>query len=127
MYRLIDPEQYQGKHVLVVGGGDAALEAAVAISEQPGATVTLSYRGNAFNRVKPKNRERMEKATTLGQLRLLLESNVKQILDSAVALERDGRLYQLNNDAVIVNAGGVLPSDFLRRVGISVEAKFGTA
>jgi thioredoxin reductase (NADPH) len=56
VYRLVDPEQYRGKRVLVVGGGDAALEAAVSISNEPGTTVTLSYRSNAFSRVKPKNR-----------------------------------------------------------------------
>ena len=126
MYRLIDPEQYQGKHVLVVGGGDAALEAAVAISEQPGATVTLSYRGNAFNRVKPKNRERMEKATTLGQLRLLLESNVKQILPATVQIDQKGTGIELPNDAVIVCAGGILPTPLLKEIGIHIETRHGT-
>ena len=126
MYRLIDPEQYQGKHVLVVGGGDAALEAAVAISEQPGATVTLSYRGNAFNRVKPKNRERMEKATTLGQLRLLLESNVKQILPATVQIDQKGTRIELPNDAVIVCAGGILPTPLLKEIGIHIETRHGT-
>jgi thioredoxin reductase len=62
VYRLIDPEQYAGQHVLVVGGGDSALEAAVSIAEQPDARVTLSYRGDAFSRAKQKNRERVEAA-----------------------------------------------------------------
>lgn len=126
MYRLVDPEQYRGKHVLVVGGGDAALEAAVAISEQPGATVTLSYRGNAFNRVKPKNRERMEMARASGQLQLLLESNVKQILLSTVQLEQKGTEIVLPNDAVIVCAGGILPTPLLKEIGIHVETRHGT-
>jgi len=126
MYRLIDPEQYRGKHVLVVGGGDAALEAAVAISEQPGAKVTLSYRGNAFNRVKPKNRERMEKASTSGLLRLLLESNVKQILPATVQIDQKGTGIELPNDAVIVCAGGILPTPLLKEIGIHVETRHGT-
>jgi thioredoxin reductase (NADPH) len=126
MYRLIDPEQYRGKHVLVVGGGDAALEAAVAISEQPGAKVALSYRGNAFNRVKPKNRERMEKASASGQLRLLLESNVKQILPATVQIDQKGTGIELPNDAVIVCAGGILPTPLLKEIGIHVETRHGT-
>lgn len=126
MYRLIDPEQYRGKHVLVVGGGDAALEAAVAISEQPGATVALSYRGNAFNRVKQKNRELMEKASSSGQLRLLLESTVKQILPATVLLDQKGTAIELPNDAVIVCAGGILPTPLLKEIGIQIETRHGT-
>jgi thioredoxin reductase (NADPH) len=125
-YRLIDPEQYRGKHVLVVGGGDAALETAVAISEQPGAIVTLSYRGNAFNRVKPKNRDRLEKAGASGQLRLLLESNVKQILPSTVLIDQKSGKIELPNDAVIVCAGGILPTPLLKEIGIHVETRHGT-
>jgi thioredoxin reductase (NADPH) len=125
-YRLIDPEQYRGKHVLVVGGGDAALEAAVAISQQPGAIVTLSYRGNAFSRVKPKNREGLEKACAAGQLRLLLESNVKRILPAAVQLDQKGAAIELPNDAVIACTGGILPTPLLKEIGIHVETRHGT-
>ena len=125
-YRLIDPEQYRGKQVLVVGGGDAALEAAVAISQQPGAIVTLSYRGNAFSRVKPKNRERLEKACAAGQLRLLLESNVKRILPAAVQLDQKGTAIELPNDAVIACTGGILPTPLLKEIGIHVETRHGT-
>ena len=64
VYRLVDPEQYRGKHVLVVGGGDSAIEAAIAVAAEPGAHATLSYRGNAFGRVKPQNRERLNAAET---------------------------------------------------------------
>jgi thioredoxin reductase/Pyruvate/2-oxoacid:ferredoxin oxidoreductase delta subunit len=126
VYRLVDPEQYRGKHVLVVGGGDAALEAAVAISEEPGAIVTLSYRGNAFNRVKPKNRELVEYANGSGKLRLLLESTVKQILPATVQLDQKGTGIDLSNDAVIVCAGGILPTPLLKEIGIQIETRHGT-
>jgi thioredoxin reductase (NADPH) len=127
VYRLIDPEQYAGQNVLVVGGGDSALEAAASVAENGGRSVVLSYRGEAFQRAKPANRQRIAAAEQSGILRVLLKSNVQQILPEAVAVERDGRVFALKNDAVIVNAGGVLPSDFLRQIGITVEAKFGTA
>ena len=57
VYRVIDPAQHRNQHVLVVGGGDSALEAATTIAEEPGTTVTLSYRSDAFSRAKPKNRK----------------------------------------------------------------------
>ena len=126
VYRLIDPEQYAGQHVLVVGGGDSALEAAASVAECGGGVV-LSYRGEAFARAKQANRARVSAAERDGKLRVMLGSNVQQILVETVALERQGRVFAVKNDAVIVSAGGVLPTDFLRRVGIDVEAKFGTA
>jgi thioredoxin reductase/NAD-dependent dihydropyrimidine dehydrogenase PreA subunit len=127
VYRLIDPEQYREKHVLVVGGGDAALEAAVSIANEPGATVTLSYRSNAFSRVKPKNRELMEKASGSGRLRLLLESTVKQILPATVQLDQKGTAIELSNDAVIVCAGGILPTPLLKEIGIQIETRHGNS
>jgi thioredoxin reductase (NADPH) len=127
VYRLIDPEQYRGQHVLVIGGGDSALEAALALSEQPGTSVALSYRGDAFNRVKEKNRLRLQEAGAAGRLKVLLKSNVIGIAANKVALEYAGRAVELRNDAVIVNAGGVLPTELLKKVGIAFETKFGTA
>jgi thioredoxin reductase (NADPH) len=126
VYRLIDPEQYAGQNVLVVGGGDSALEAAASVAEYGGGVV-LSYRGEAFARAKQANRQRVSAAERDGKLKVMLSSNVQQILAEAVAIEREGRVFAVKNDAVIVSAGGVLPTDFLRRVGIKVEAKFGTA
>lgn len=127
VYRLIDPEQYRGKHVLVVGGGDSALEAAAALAEQPGTTVALSYRSDAFGRAKPKNRQRVEAAGTAGRLNVLLKSDVQRITPDAVELVRDGERLTLPNDAVIVCAGGILPTEFLKSAGITVETKHGTA
>jgi thioredoxin reductase (NADPH) len=127
VYRLIDPEQYAGQHVLVVGGGDSALEAAASVAESGGTSVVLSYRGESFDRAKQRNRDRVDSAAHGGRLQVMLNSNVQQIGADSVAIEQTGRVVKVRNDAVIVNAGGVLPSDFLRRVGIYVETKYGTA
>ncbi len=127
VYKLIDPEQYKGMRVLIVGGGDSALESAISISEQPGATVTLSYRSAAFSRAKKKNRERLDAAQQSGRVSVLMESNVKSISANSVELEQQGQTIRIENDAVIVNAGGILPTGFLREIGIEVETKYGTA
>ena len=127
VYRLIDPDQYAGQHVLVVGGGDSALEAAASISESQGASVVLSYRGESFDRAKQRNRERVSNAARSGRMQVMLNSVVRQIGPESVAIEQVGQLLDVPNDTVIVNAGGVLPSDFLRRIGIYVETKYGTA
>jgi thioredoxin reductase/ferredoxin len=126
VYRLIDPEQYAGQRVLVVGGGDSALEAAASLAEA-GATVTLSYRGDAFQRAKTRNRERVKAAVDGGRLEVLLKSEVKAIARERVAVVQDGRGIHVPNDAVIINAGGILPTEFLKSVGIEVETKWGTA
>jgi thioredoxin reductase/ferredoxin len=125
-YRLVDPAQYAGLHVLVVGGGDSALECAVTIAEQPDTTVTLSHRSEAFSRAKRKNRERIEAAKAAGRVRVLLESNIRRIEPDAVEIATRSETLRLRNDAVIVNAGGVLPTDFLKSIGIQIETKFGT-
>jgi len=127
VYRLIDPEQYRDQRVLVVGGGDSALEAAHSIAEQPGTTVTLSYRSAAFSRAKAKNREKVESLAAVGRLQVLLNSNVKEIQPDSVLIEAEGKSIALGNDAVIVSAGGILPTGFLKEVGITVETKFGKA
>jgi thioredoxin reductase len=126
VYRLIDSEQYAGLDVLVVGGGDSALEAAASVAESGAKRVTLAHRGDGFNRAKPANRERIEARQREGRLQVLLQTDVREISASAVALTSAGRETQLTNDAVIVSAGGLLPTEFLRRVGIEVETKYGT-
>jgi thioredoxin reductase len=126
VYRLIDPEQYSGKKVLVVGGGDSAIEAAVATSEQPGTKVVLSYRSNAFGRVKQKNRERLDAAEKSGRLTVLLSSTVSRIEKGHVHLDHEGKAVCHENDGVIVCAGGVLPTGMLKEMGIKIETKYGT-
>lgn len=127
VYRLIDAEQYRGQHVLVVGGGDSALEAATSIAEQPGTTVTLSYRSGSFNRAKEKNRQKVDAAVAAGRMQVMFNSGVKHIHQTTVDIEQEGRLHSLPNDAVIVSAGGILPTPFLKQIGIEVETKYGTA
>lgn len=125
VYRLIDAEQYRGQHVLVVGGGDSALEAAISLSEEPGTTVALSYRSEAFGRVKQKNLENLGAAEAQGTLRVLLKSNVKEIGTDTVTLEQEGQSIELPNQAIIVCAGGILPTPFLKEIGIMVETHHG--
>jgi len=126
VYRVIDPAQYRNQHVLVVGGGDSALEAATSIAAEVGTTVTLSYRSAAFSRAKPKNRQLVEDMQAKGRLRVLFSSNVKSILDGAVEIAVGDKSGSIANDAVIVSAGGILPSAFLRTIGINVETKWGS-
>ena len=126
VYRLIDPEQYRGQHILVVGGGDSAIEAAIALSDQPDTKVTLSYRSEAFGRVKAKNRDRLNQAEASNQINVELKSNVQEIrLDSVVMELADKEIVEIPNTAVIICAGGVLPTQFLKEIGVMVETHHG--
>lgn len=126
VYRLIEAEQYRDQHVLVVGGGDSALEAALDVCDQPGTTVTLSYRSAAFSRVKPKNRDRLDQAIASQRIQVMLESTVKEITPDQVRLKKGEDLIELPNQAIIVCAGGELPTPMLKKIGIQVEAHYGT-
>lgn len=126
VYRLIDPQQYAGKKVLVVGGGDSALEAALAVASTPHAKVTMSYRAGAFSRAKLRNRNLVKEASSAGLIDLKLQSNVVEISRGHVLLDAEQQPAKIANDDVIVCAGGVLPTDFLRSVGIHIETKYGT-
>jgi thioredoxin reductase len=127
VYRLIDPEQYRGRQVIVVGGGDSALEAAASIAELGDTEVCLSYRGEAFQRAKQRNRQRVDAASAAGRLKVLLNSQIREIRADEVLVTHSGKELRLRNDSVIVSAGGILPNDFLKSIGIDVETKFGTA
>ena len=104
-----------------------ALEAATSIADQAGTTVTLSYRSDAFGRAKGKNRERVDAAVAAGRLNVMLKSTVKEITPDKVVIDHDGTLHTLSNDAIIVCAGGILPTGFLKQIGIQVDTKYGTA
>lgn len=127
VYRLIDSQQYRGRHVLVVGGGDSALEAAVSVAAEPGASVTLCHRNYAFSRAKLKNRERVAASRLSGRLKILMPSTIARIDPNGVEVIHGGKQTALKNDAVIVCAGGILPTPFLKSIGIEVETKYGTA
>ncbi|MFQ5709191.1 MAG: NAD(P)-binding domain-containing protein [bacterium] len=124
-YRLLEPEQYAKKKVLVVGGGDSAVEAALSLSEQKGTQVCVSYRKNVFSRIKEKNEQRINQAVKEGRVRVFYESNVKEIKREEVILSVKDKLGKLPNDYVFIFAGGVLPTEFLKKIGISIEKKFG--
>jgi len=131
VYRLIDPEQYKNMHVVVVGGGDSALEAAMAIADQPGTTVTLSARGDsfgtAFSGAKPKNRDRLQAMADAHKLTIMLKSGVKSIGKDTILMKHGDQETEIPNEGVIVCAGGTLPTPFLKEIGVLVETKFGTA
>jgi thioredoxin reductase (NADPH) len=127
VYRLVDAEQYRGQNVLVVGGGDSALEAATSLAALPETRATLSYRGDGFSRAKSKNREKVAEAVAAGELQLMLESNVEEITPSEARIEIDGRIESLAVDSVIVCAGGILPTGFLKSIGVAIETKHGSA
>lgn len=126
VYRVVDPDQYRGQHVVVVGGGDSALEAACSIAEVPDTVVTLSHRSESFSRAKIKNRQRVEALEKSGQLRVLLQSQVKRIEVEKIEIEHLGQRHIIENNAVVVSAGGILPTPFLESIGVNVETKRGT-
>ncbi|MBI5716575.1 MAG: NAD(P)-binding domain-containing protein [Burkholderiales bacterium] len=125
VYRLVDPAQYDGQAVLVVGGGDSALEAALALAERPGTTVTLSYRSAAFSRVKARNRDGLAAQQAAGRVAVELESTVTSIEPGRVQLKTTQGEKSLRNDAVIVCTGGQLPIGLLQKAGVAFETHHG--
>ncbi len=125
-YRLLEPENYRATHCLVVGGGDAAVEAAISLGEA-GATVHLAHRGEAFDRIKPKNQQKLDAAAQAGRVTVLLEAQARQIRADAVALEVGGAAREVKNDYVLIFAGGVLPTAFLEKAGVQVKTMKGEA
>jgi len=127
IYSLLEPEVFQGDRVLVVGGGDSAVEAALALSEQDGNRVTVSYRRDRFSRLKPRNLERIEEALAAHRIDLLWSSSVLAITPQSVAIrDQAEREIEIANDVVAIFAGGELPTPFLRACGVAFDTKFGT-
>jgi thioredoxin reductase (NADPH) len=122
-YDIVEMEEFAGMHCLVVGGGDSAVESALGLANQEGATVTLSYRGESFDRVKERNRQKLDAAVAAGKVALLLRSQVREIRESQAVLDWEGRPHLLPNDVVIVRAGGLPPYDFLRQIGVLIVRK----
>jgi thioredoxin reductase len=118
LYQLIDTSTYTNTRALVVGGGDSAIEAAMALASQPGNTVTLSYRKKNFFRIKSRNEERLAEFVKRGLIRVIFSSNVVAIEPDAVVLERAGEEICLLNDYVFIFAGGEPPFPLLKQIGV---------
>jgi thioredoxin reductase (NADPH) len=125
VYRLVDSAQYRNQHVLVVGGGNSALEAAIAIAKEPGATVTLSYRSKVFGKANPKVIDQASTEEKSARLKILLSSTIKKIDEKTVTINTEGGEIEIPNDIVIVCAGGLLPTPMLKELGVNVETKRG--
>ncbi len=120
-HRLADPSDYCSKKSLIVGGGDSAMETAIALAEC-GGNVTLSYRKSEFNRPKPDNQEKIDSLSEAGKVELLMGSNVTEIKDDAVDIKLDdGSTKTIDNDQVFLMIGREAPLDFFRRSGVKIR------
>lgn len=129
-YRLLEPENITGKEIMVVGGGDSAIEAALSLAAAN--RVTLSYRGDSFGRLKPKNSEKIKEASLKGSIDVRFNTVVEEIEPTRVSLrasgqEREEKKWWIDNDLIYIFAGGELPTQFLLNAGIQITKKFGEA
>jgi len=126
-FRLLEPEDISGKNILVVGGGDSAIESALLLADQN--NVTLSYRSDAFSRIKPKNNEQIKDAMISGRVKVLFSTNPLHINKDSVVLttSKEGEELYIENDLVYIFAGGELPTQFLQKAGVEITKKFGEA
>jgi len=127
-YRLLEPEHIKDQRILVVGGGDSAIESAMLLADE-GNDVTLSYRAESFSRIKPRNLERIKEYSDKNKISVLFKSNVTEIMDDVVHISVEGydETQILINDLVYIFAGGELPTKFLEKIGIGITKKFGEA
>jgi len=123
MYRLIEADHYINKKILVVGGGDSAVEAAMGLARQPGNQVTLSYRGQRFSRIKERNQKRVEECRRTGMVNVLFNSIPVEFKSGSVVLEIAGLPQELANDFVWIFAGGTPPNEFLKKIGVGFGAR----
>jgi thioredoxin reductase (NADPH) len=118
MYRLIEADHYVNKHILIVGGGDSAVEAAMGLAHQVGNKVTLSYRQERFSRIKERNEKRMEECMRNGKVEVLFNSKPVEVKPESVVLEVAGQTRELPNNFIWIFAGGTPPNDFLKKIGV---------
>jgi len=122
-YDIVEMEAFAGRRVLVVGGGDSAIESVLGLANQPDTTVTLSYRGQAWDRVKERNREKLERAIAAGKVQPLLGSSVREIRPDVAVVDVAGETTILPNDYVVIRIGGDAPYAMLERVGVRIVEK----
>jgi thioredoxin reductase (NADPH) len=120
MYRLIEADHYVNKRILVVGGGDSAVEAAMGLAHQVGNKVTLSYRKAAFSRLKERNAQRIDECIRKGKLKVVFNSIPVQFRQDSVLLEVGGASQEIPNDYVWIFAGGEPPTAFLKKIGVAL-------
>jgi len=118
MYRLIEADHYINKKILVIGGGDSAVEAAMGLACQTGNQVTLSYRSERFSRIKERNTKRIEDFTRSNKMKVLFKSNPVEFKPESAILEVDGTQQEIPNDYVWIFAGGTPPNAFLKKIGV---------
>jgi thioredoxin reductase len=118
VYQLIDAGSYKNLDLLVVGGGDSAIEAAIGLSVQKGNRVTLSYRQSEFSRIKERNSVRLHDQIRKGRLNVVMNSVVQEIQQHHVILAAQDGKVELRNDHVFVCVGGELPFEQLTQMGI---------
>ncbi len=119
VYSLLeDPDEWRGKSVLVVGGGDSAVEAALALADA-GAMVTISYRGKNFARAAPKNKQAVEAYAAEGRLKAKMQSQVLAFdAESVTMAMADGTQKKYSNDAAFVLIGADPPVQWLEKLGV---------
>jgi len=122
MYRLIEADHYINKRILVVGGGDSAVEAAMGLAHQVGNKVTLSYRQAQFSRIKERNATRVADAIKSGKVEVLFNSNPLEFKEESVVIDVQGEKREIPNDYVWIFAGGTPPNDFLKKIGVGFGA-----
>ena len=127
MYALSEAEAFTNDRVMIVGGGDSAIEAALALAAQPGNRVAISYRGEKFGRIKPANRERLDRAVAKGAVDVMWKTNLLEITPTEVRYRDDasGAEKTIPNSVVLIFAGGELPTAFLKSCGVAIDTKFG--
>jgi thioredoxin reductase len=118
MYRLIEADHYVNKKILIVGGGDSAVEAAMGLANQHGNEVTLCYRGAQFSRIKERNSKRIEDCMRSGKVEVLFNSNPVEFKADSAVLDVQGQKRELPNNFVWIFLGGVPPYDFLKKIGV---------
>ncbi|MGA8869406.1 MAG: NAD(P)-binding domain-containing protein [Candidatus Sulfotelmatobacter sp.] len=123
MYRLIEADHYINKKILVIGGGDSAVEAAMGLANQTGNQVTLSYRNERFSRIKERNEKRVEECMRTGKVKVLFKSNPVEFKPESVVLDVNGSVQEIPNDFVWIFAGGTPPNDFLKKIGVGFGAR----